>query len=206
MQRKIKLSFLIVLPLLITLAGLILTAFPDLSVHYGDAGPEILALGALTETALILFWLKEGAQHVLMFQDAEINLETMQNRFRTESLYRNTEHTDDWLQGFASGLEFFIDNYLSGYTVGPTETVFWQICRSQTGDKDGKQFNEQAYRQYMIQSVLVDNGITTEEFKTLCGMVSKENVRRTLATVLYSKETIQMYIDEAKETYKKKDL
>ena len=172
-----------------------------------------MTIGAIIPAAVFVFvscfliWaIRKGYHNFIFIEDVRLKDEDRKQRFKVESLYKNLAHTDEWLQGFALGVEFFIDNYLSKYTLGPTEEMFWNMTRqvmNTTKEKD-KDFTEDAYRTFMITALMRNNGITEEEYEKLGRMMKKNNAKEVLGEIVYSKigtelekEDIEKSLNEA---------
>lgn len=168
----------------------------------------ILAGVFIYDTVLFLLSLKKGIHNAIFFEDIRLEDDYYKQRYKIESLYKDLSHSQEWLQGFALGAEFFIDNYLSDETIGPTELMFWVFSKTQTASitgKDGHQFTDEAYRTYMILSLMKKNNITEEEYDTIAKMMTKETVKETLAKVVYSPLAIEMDMKESRRVLTKED-
>ena len=76
----------------------------------------LLAIAFAYLLTLVIMGIKKGIHNYIMLEQIEVEEDKLQQRFEVESLYRNCEHSEEWLQGFTKGISFFISNYLSKFT------------------------------------------------------------------------------------------
>lgn len=192
-----KLKILLSIPIVILIA---------IAIMLGEREQEIvtllLAIGFIYSTFLIYWGVKKGLHNEAMLEEAVIDEELMNQKFKTESLYRNLAHTDEWLQGFAMSMEFLINNYLSKETIGPSERSFWHYMTG-TSEKFKKvpdKIMQEAYRTYIINALMLSNNITTEEYSKLASMTTLDNVKETLGNVIYTRAGIKGKMEDMKQT------
>lgn len=190
-----KAKLLVFIPILVGIAGLYCYFRKDNLI-----GVILLASAFLFLSALLLWSIRKGFDNAVFMKDIEIEHEALKQRFKVDSLYKNLSHTQEWLQGFALGAEFFIENYLTEETVGPTEKGFWEFTRQYTASEGhgDAQFTPKAYRIYMITSLMRENNVTEEEYRQIARMMTKDGAKETLGQVIYSGVATEMAKEDAK--------
>lgn len=164
----------------------------------------ILAAVFIFMSGFLIWCIKKGYHNEIFIEDIRLKEEEMQQKYKVESLYKQMTHTDEWLQGFALGVEFFIDNYLSKYTYGPSEKMFWDITHMvmKTTEDKGKAFNEDAYRTFMVTALMRNNDITEDEYVKIAKMMKKNNAKEILGEIVYSKVGTELEKKEIEDSLK----
>lgn len=194
-----KSRIIVFTPIIIGILGLFFIFRGDYSF-----GGLILAVVFLFQTATIFWGIRKGLHNYVFIEDLKIKDEDLKQRYKVETLYRNLSHTTEWLQGFALGIEFFIENYLSKETAGPTEHMFWTMAdQIESSVHKSPKFTEESYRAYMIESLMRENNITREEYDQIAQMMTRETVKETMAEVIYAPLSIETIKEECIEVMSK---
>lgn len=165
----------------------------------------LLALSFLGLISIIAWGLKNGMHNMIMMEEVRIKDEELKRRFKVDSLYKNMTHTDEWLTGFATGISFFIRNYLSKSTIGPEEHMFWDVMvKDKTLCDFGKE-EEECYRNFMLNALFRGSGITEQEYHKIHSMDLDPTTVDTLSRFIYSDLTMEQTKAEMDELSKQLD-
>lgn len=165
----------------------------------------LAALSAAVFLLLLLDYLIRGLHNLSNLEEIAIAEEELEQRYQVEQLYENKEHSDDFLSGFALAAEFFIENYLSEETPGPTEKKWYRYITKAYHDK----FIDTAplYRTYMMHALMNRGHITSREYEKIARMTASDAARRVYSTTYYESSTTDEDIRNAtgqlKEQYEK---
>lgn len=160
----------------------------------------LAALSAAVFLLLLLDYLIRGLHNISNLEQIAIREEKLEQRFQIERLYTgNKEHSDEFLSGFASAAEFFIENYLADSNPGPTEKAWYEYA-SKAYAMDFIN-TARLYRTYMVNALMHRSGITEDEYEKIARMTSSETVRKIYGKTFYQPSALENEIRLAERQF-----